>query len=363
MSALNTHRPQASIGMPVYNGEPFLEEALDSILAQTFSDFELIISDNASMDQTEKICRKYAAKDKRIRYFRNHRNVGAAKNFNQVFWLSRGEYFKWAAVDDVLEPEFLAKCVELLDRDPTTILAYPRLKVIDDYYGTGLREGTLPYERVNLQSSLTRERFRQMLFIVLPSVYPIFGLIRASVLKRTPLIRPCIGGDHCLLVDLALQGKFGEVPYYLMRGRWHANSYGGTLSRIIRNGGREGTAQAEWYDPENKNRIVLPYWRRLWEYFLSLMHSDERLGEKILMVVFLCVAAVGYREKLKAELGDAVRQALYNKRMSAAGNCMAGIVETAFIVPMIALVTVCRTFGWKKRLLRLLHPATPKSSN
>ena len=97
-------KPTVSIGMPVYNGVPFLNEALDSILAQTYRDFELVISDNASTDETESICRAYAASDPRIRYYRQQENLGAMPNFNRVCELSRGQYFKWAACDDVCSP-------------------------------------------------------------------------------------------------------------------------------------------------------------------------------------------------------------------------------------------------------------------
>lgn len=91
---MNRKQPQVSIGMPVYNGEQFLKDALDSILAQTFDNFELIISDNTSTDNTQEICKAYSAKDQRICYYRNEKNLGAAWNFNRVFELARGEYFK-----------------------------------------------------------------------------------------------------------------------------------------------------------------------------------------------------------------------------------------------------------------------------
>ena len=109
------NKPRVSIGMPVFNGENYLAEALDSLLTQTFSDFELIISDNASTDKTEEICRAYAVRDQRIRYFRNQENLGASRNYNRVFELSSGEYFKWAAHDDLCAPEFLGRCVDVLD--------------------------------------------------------------------------------------------------------------------------------------------------------------------------------------------------------------------------------------------------------
>ncbi len=123
--------PRVSVGLPVYNGENFIKDALDSILAQTFEDFELIISDNASTDGTQQICRQYTSKDQRIRYIRNDGNIGASKNFNQVFELSSGEYFKWIAHDDLCAPEFLERCVEVLDQDPSIVLCFARPKAID----------------------------------------------------------------------------------------------------------------------------------------------------------------------------------------------------------------------------------------
>jgi glycosyltransferase involved in cell wall biosynthesis len=109
MPKLGRDKPRLSIGMPVFNGEKYLKEALDSILAQTYSDFELLISDNASTDRTEQICREYAAKDRRIRYYRNEKNIGAPKNFNRVFELSSGKYFRWATfTHPSAKPNYLA---------------------------------------------------------------------------------------------------------------------------------------------------------------------------------------------------------------------------------------------------------------
>src|SRR5512139_3267591 len=121
---MNPDKPRVSIGVPVYNGENFLKDALDSLLAQTFKDFEIVIADNVSTDQTEEICRSYAAKDARIRYYRNETNIGAGPNHNRVFELSRGEYFKWVCHDDMCAPEFLERCIEVLDRDPSVVLCH-----------------------------------------------------------------------------------------------------------------------------------------------------------------------------------------------------------------------------------------------
>src|SRR5215471_14033382 len=100
---------RVSLGLPVYNGQRYLAGAIQAILDQTFSDFELIICDNASTDETESICRDLAARDPRVRYHRNPANIGAAPNFNKTFELSTGEYFKWLAHDDLHEPTYLQR--------------------------------------------------------------------------------------------------------------------------------------------------------------------------------------------------------------------------------------------------------------
>src|SRR4051812_19911500 len=110
-------RPRLSIGVPVYNGAKFLAATLNSILAQTFGDFELIICDNGSTDATSQICDEYAARDSRVRVWRSPVNLGPAANYNKCFELARGELFKWAAGDDIIAPTFCERCIEKLDAD------------------------------------------------------------------------------------------------------------------------------------------------------------------------------------------------------------------------------------------------------
>jgi glycosyltransferase involved in cell wall biosynthesis len=116
--------PRVSIGMPVYNGEPHLRKALDSLLAQTFLDYELIISDNASTDRTSEICREYASKDARIRYIQQKENKGAAWNFNFVLEQALAEYFMWAACDDLWSPDCLSEYVKVLNGDESVTLVF-----------------------------------------------------------------------------------------------------------------------------------------------------------------------------------------------------------------------------------------------
>ena len=124
--------PLISIGLPVFNGEQFLERALKSLFGQTYGDFELLISDNGSSDRTQEICRDYQARDQRVTYWRHDRNRGAAWNYNFVVEQSRGTFFKWAAHDDECAPQFLAKCLECFhEADETTVLCYPRTLFIN----------------------------------------------------------------------------------------------------------------------------------------------------------------------------------------------------------------------------------------
>src|SRR6516162_7057649 len=121
--------PIVSIGLYVHNGEPFLEQTLVSILVQTFADFELIISDNVSTDRTAEIAQAYAARDPRIRYYRAEHNMGGGWNMRRVLVLATAKYFKWAAADDVLRPDFLRRCVDVLDGDPGCVLAHTQTTV------------------------------------------------------------------------------------------------------------------------------------------------------------------------------------------------------------------------------------------
>ena len=122
--------PTVTIGLPVYNREKFITQAIEALLAQTFTDFELIISDNASTDRTEAICRDYAARDARIRYIRQPVNLGLLGNFNYVKQEAKGKYFMWTASDDLCEPQFVEALVSQLEHDPSLALVMADLKYV-----------------------------------------------------------------------------------------------------------------------------------------------------------------------------------------------------------------------------------------
>ena len=123
--------PRVSIGVPVYNGERFIRQSVESLLAQTYGDFELVITDNASKDGTEEVCRELVKKDKRVRYVRNDKNLGGPGNFRRVFALCSGEFHKWSTADDYWDPTVIEKCVAVLDREPDVVLCYPKSNLVD----------------------------------------------------------------------------------------------------------------------------------------------------------------------------------------------------------------------------------------
>jgi glycosyltransferase involved in cell wall biosynthesis len=234
---VNERSPKVSIGIPVYNGADFLADAIESILHQTHADLELIISDNASDDATEDICRKYAAADDRVVYLRREQNVGANPNYNRTFRHARGELFKWAAHDDTLEPTYLERCVEMMDDDPGLVLVHSQTRLIDRYGdpllmlragavdGDGFVEG-LPDPPILYElggDELVWRRFRAVLRHI-SFAFPIFGVMRYEALRQTRLMQAFYGTDKVLLGELALVGRFGLVPELLWNRRCHPNT-------------------------------------------------------------------------------------------------------------------------------------------
>ncbi len=201
--------PRLSIGLPVYNGENSLPESLDALLGQSYSDFELIISDNASTDGTADICHTYRKQDPRIRYIRHSRNIGRVPNHNFLIEQARGELFKWAACDDLYARDLLKRCVEALDEYPHVVLAHSWSAIIDNS-GAVIKRVEYP---VATDSPRAPDRFRSMLFDGWGDDG--YGVIRTEILRRTPLHGSYHLADRTFTTELALYGSFYQVPDWL----------------------------------------------------------------------------------------------------------------------------------------------------
>lgn len=261
--------PPVSIGVPVYNGADFLTEALESIQRQTFTDFELLISDNASTDATEEICRAAAANDARIRYDRLPTNLGAAANYNRLVHAARGEWFRWASHDDLIDANTLEVLVDHVGRAPRPVLAYTKSRLID-------QEGAFIRDHEDRFDNRHRAPYRRLATVARrwSKCHPIFGLIDREQLLRTDLIGPYVGSDVTLLAQLAVLGEFHEVPVRTFSRRIHARS--------SRQGELTLDEVAEWFDTSSNGTSRLrPSNLVMMEIVRSLFASDLPALEKV----------------------------------------------------------------------------------
>jgi glycosyltransferase involved in cell wall biosynthesis len=261
-------RPRLTIGLPVYNGEEFLPDALDSLLAQTFADFRLVISDNASTDATPEICRTYVSRDARITYDRLPENRGVAWNFNHVVRCADTPYFKWATHDDRCAPVFLARCIEVLDRDPGIVLCYTKSYIID-------RQGQVIAEylnRIAATAATPYERFRDVL-TKLSLCHMQFGVLRLDVLRQTGLHGPYPTSDRVLLAELALRGRFHEIdaPLFLRR------DHGARPARAS----RSRADLAAFFDPARGGGILSLRSRRFIHHLATIARAPIALDQKL----------------------------------------------------------------------------------
>jgi glycosyltransferase involved in cell wall biosynthesis len=209
-----------SVGLPVYNGEAYLEQSIQALLAQTYSDFELLISDNASTDATAAIARAFEERDPRVRLLRSERNQGAVENYLMTLRASKRPFFKWAAHDDLCRPTFLEKCLAALHAAPEAVVAFPRAQVID---AEGRFVKDVP-ARPNICAADPATRLAEIADLN-SDVHPIFGLMRRSALEGCPPHGKYAGADRVLLAELLLRGPFVEVPEPLFLFRKHPAQY------------------------------------------------------------------------------------------------------------------------------------------
>lgn len=261
-----TTSPRVTIALPVYNGARFLEETIQSILAQTFKSFELIISDNASTDATPEIAKRYAGRDVRVRYRGHAKTVGAHYNFNGLVVGVETDYFKWAADDDLYEPDYLERCVAMLDAHPDAVIAYPQAIDIDV-------EGRFLIDRpfnCDLTVPSAVDRFRTYLGAG-NACLPIFGVHRTKALQATGLLGHYAASDRVLLAELTLHGTWQEIPEPLFLHREHEDRsvYKFPNPRL----------RGVWFDPDRR-RPDNVYWKRFAGYRQAIERAPVSATER-----------------------------------------------------------------------------------
>ncbi len=286
--------PRVSVGLPVYDGERYLRASIDSILAQSDPDFELIISDNASTDGTEAICREAAERDPRVRYERQPTNRGGFWNHYHVMQLARGEYFMWAAHDDVRGPDCLAACRAVLDARPEVVLCYTATQSIDEE-GRPLEAEEV---RVGFDLPEAHERFRELSRMD-HRLEPIYGLMRLEVLHRTPMQGQYADSDRVLLAELALHGPFHRVPETHFQRRDH-------VARSIRaHAVRQD--RASWIHPDGSVRVTFPYFRQLAEYWKAIGRAAPTSRQRLHGYGHMLGWILRQRRQLAGDVDYAVR--------------------------------------------------------
>jgi glycosyltransferase involved in cell wall biosynthesis len=284
-----------SVGMPVYNGEKFIAESIQSILNQTLTEFELIISDNASSDRTEEICRAFVDKDPRIRYYRNAENIGAARNYKRLLDLARGEYFRWSNSDDLIAPQLHASCLDALESNAEAVLSYGKTKLIDE------RGATIKFyeDNLHLTQRLASERLpRYFEQVGLTNV--IYGLMRTSAVRQTSVFGDgsLPGADISFMAELVMLGTFIEVPDVMFFRRMH-----------------EGASTADREDSNRKQAFwrgesipfTLPTLRQCFRYLRRIWKIDELIAEKLRLSAYILRRLIWQRSRVVSELIAALR--------------------------------------------------------
>lgn len=279
--------PLVTVGVPVFNGERFLAEAVDSLLAQTLTDFELVIADNASTDGTESIGRNYAERDSRIRYIRHPRNLGAPANWNFLASVARGVYFKWASANDTCAPTMLADCVAVLDASPGVVLCYGRTQLVDEKGNSQLFDAD-----IDLSNARPSERFSRVCrHLTMNNAQ--CGLIRRDALMRTRLDRPYPGGDMVLMAELSLLGQFRLLPGTHLYRRTGQGSMTATLSQ---------NELARVFRPAAQSAFPAVTSRLHFDYLMTALRSPIPLSEKAPAVLGALRRAAWSRSKIWQEL-------------------------------------------------------------
>ena len=315
-----TRKPRLTVGLPVYNAERYLAETVESLLSQTYRDFELLIADNASSDRTEDICRGLCRADPRVRYIRHVKNLGAALNHNFVVHEARGELFRWAAHDDLVRPSAFETCVAALDETGSdTVLAFSQTEIVDEY-GAHVR-----YLRG--QGSIDAEQPSKRLRALLKHpagdprggfVTPFYGVARIDPLRATRLHQLYFGADRVLIIELALRGKLVEIGEPLFALRQHPEQSGGWSTSTARQ-------LDEWNYPGFRG-FPMPQSRLIAGYFGAVLQapleSDERF--RCLAVLSRCLLRDRTMRVMLGEMRLAAKAALSGALQRSPRNGTAG---------------------------------------
>jgi glycosyltransferase involved in cell wall biosynthesis len=283
---MTARTPCVSVCLPVYNGETYISDAISSICQQTFEDLEVIISDNASTDGTQALCREAATHDSRIRYFRSDTNRGLAWNHNRAFELATGRYLVWLCHDDLMEPNYIRRCVEGIQQDADTLICFTNANYIDG-------EGNV-MQRVDLANpgaaETPSERFHHILY---DNGCAIYGLMKMEFLKQTRLHAGYADSDRVLLAEMGLRGRFRMIPDYLYSRRMHP-----LQTTAI----RDRWERTLIFDPSKVGKATCPWWREFFGFMVAIRRAPLCRKERFRAYKYLYWWSLTHRPFLYQDL-------------------------------------------------------------
>jgi glycosyltransferase involved in cell wall biosynthesis len=290
--------PKVVIGLPVYNSQKYLGAAIESHLAQSFTDFDLVIADNGSTDATPAICADYASRDKRVKYSRSEENRGILWNHRRVMEAikSPNQYFRWAAGDDIMEPGLLQAMVTVLDTRPEVEAVVPDTRNID---ADGKIMGSMA-RSLDLQSPDASERAWQILTGGYQMVIA-FGLFRTSTLRMMRTRPDYIGWDFVFVWELALRGLMVQPTGSVLLRRFHA----GAMSHV-----KTAKEMRKWVEPNSKAGMSFPHWTWAYERARALLASPLPAKEKLRIGAMLSRVMLWQRASLVRDVTQAARRTL-----------------------------------------------------
>lgn len=294
-----SNTPLVSLGLPIYNGERFLQQLLDSLLGQTYENFELIVSDNASTDATLDICDGYARRDGRIVVHRAPTNQGTAWNHRRVCDLARGSYFKWVGADDLADSRFLEVTLAALLRRPDAVGAYPLTVVIDDL-GNEIERTT---ERLPLDSPDVVTRFAALLPAIPRTQCAFYSLFRTALMSKARAMGSFLAADRCLLAELALYGEYVRVEEFLMFRRIHAAHRARTNAK-----------EQKLYVPSDTRALQLRDFGALREHLASVRRAPVGPRTKIRLLRAVAEWSARERDNFYEEAKELIKHTLRTTR-------------------------------------------------
>jgi glycosyltransferase involved in cell wall biosynthesis len=269
----NIRTPRISVLLPVYNGELYVSQAIQSVLNQSYSDFELIISDNASTDKTIAICRDAERRDKRVRLVQSKTNRGLAWNFNRAFKFAKGGYVCWLPHDDLFESDYLLRCLETIEEDRGAALVYSSFNYINEL---GCVAKVVDPDNPGSEKTAS-QRFLRVLDDSMCD--PICGLIRTAILKQTRLHGSYADSDRVLLAEIALRGRFKLVRERLYSRRFHDEQ----LTRRC----HDRWERSLVYDPSISRTLTCPWVREITNLLIAVWLAPLSLRERYLCIKYL----------------------------------------------------------------------------